>query len=465
MNFNKMSKKELIDYIKTNHNISYGITWDDELEQEEIVINCEKYNSILKEIPEKSINNGGVSHLLIEGDNYQSLICLLKQYKEKIDLIYIDPPYNTENQAFIYNDKYINKKDKYKHSKWLNFMERRLSIAKNLLKETGIIYISIGDDELAQLKLLCDKIFKEKNYISTITRIMKRTSNKGNFFKPTKDYILVYVKNKKKINWKFGTKSSINEKEYKYKDKYGLYKKNGASLYQPSLDARPNQRYYIECPDKSLIIPPGNIFPKEKKDASLVKPKSNEDKCWRWSVDTYLKNKDKLIFTKASSKCPLIDSNGNKSKWNIYDKVYLDNKKEKITLPEDIIYDYLNSQGTKELQNLGFNFSFAKPTGLIKYLIKISNLPKDITILDFFAGSGTTAQAVLELNKEDNGKRKFILCTNNENNICESITYPRCKTIITGKRIDNTTYSKNIKATLKYYKTEFTKKERNKSMV
>ena len=198
MNFNKMTKQELINYIKTKHNISYGITWDEELEQEEIVLNCEKYNSILKEMPEKSINNRGVSHLLIEGDNYQSLICLSNTYKEKIDLIYIDPPYNTANQAFIYNDKYINKLDKYKHSKWLNFMEKRLLIANILLKETGIIYISIGDDELAQLKLLCDKIFKEKNYISTITRIMKRTSNKGNFFKPTKDYILVYAKIKKR---------------------------------------------------------------------------------------------------------------------------------------------------------------------------------------------------------------------------------------------------------------------------
>jgi len=285
----------------------------------------------------------------------------------------------------------------------------RLKLARNLLSDDGIIFISIDDNEVHNLRKICDEIFGENNFIVCCTRISKRTSNKGNYFKPTKDYVLIYAKNINKIDWKFGVNNEINESEFLYEDEKGKYKKNGASLYQPSLDSRPNQRYYIQCPDGSLIIPPGNVFPDEKKDGSMVKPLSNNDKCWRWSVDTYLKNKDKLIFTKASANCPLIDSDGNPAKWNIYDKVYLNDKINETLLPEDVIYDYVNSQGTKELLSLNINFPFAKPVGLIKYLIMLTKLPKDIIVMDFFSGSSTTAHAVMQLNAEDGGNRKYIM--------------------------------------------------------
>lgn len=467
MNLNELSKDELIKLIEDNENATgkYGLVWDKEKEPEKIVVECNRKVPILKEITNNNITKGMNNNILIEGDNFHSLSVLNYTHSGKIDIIYIDPPYNTGNKDFIYNDKFVDSEDGYKHSKWLNFMAKRLNLSKDLLKDNGLIFISIGDEEISQLRLLCDNIFGSKNFITQCVRVSKRTSNKGNYFKPTKDYVLVYAKNISMVNWKFGVEQSIDKKEYKYKDENGIYKKNGASLYQPSLDSRPNQRYWIECPDGSLIIPPGNVFPKDLKDGAFVTPKSNKDKVWRWSYQSYLKKKNNLIFTKASSTCPLIDSNGNKSKWNIYDKVYYEKKVGETLLPEDIIYDYVNSQGTKEVLDLGLSFSFAKPVGLIKFLIKLSQTGKDIKVLDFFAGSGTTGQAVMELNAEDGGHRQFILCTNNEGNICEDVTYPRLKTIITGIRVDGSKYSEGVKENLKCFKTDFVDNTNNRDQL
>ena len=439
-------KQELCSQVIEGGKEKYQLNWPGK--RESIVnANTPSYNT-LRPLKNKSINFDDTKNIYIEGDNLDVLKILQESYLNKADIIYIDPPYNTGND-FIYNDKFQrNSEDELLdsgqidelgnrlvanntsngkfHSDWLSMMYSRIKLSRNLLKNTGVIYISIGDDELYNLKCLCDEIFGMNNFIACCTRISKRTSNKGNYFKPTKDYVLVYAKNIENIDWKFGAGNKINEKDFKYEDENGKYKQNGASLYQPSLDSRPNQRYYIECPDGSLIIPPGNVFPDEKIDGAKVKPLSNNDKCWRWSCETYLKNKDKLMFTKASNNCPLIDSEGNPSKWNIYDKVYLKDKIDETLLPEDVIYDYVNSQGTKEVLSLDLNFSFAKPVALIKYLIKITQMKNDITILDFFSGSGTTAQAVMELNAEDNGKRKYILIQlpeelkdTEQKNICE----------------------------------------------
>ena len=207
----------------------------------------------------------------------------------------------------------------------------------------------------------------------------------------------------------FGIQKKLIEDEYKFVEENGRkYKKSGASLYQPSLDSRPNQRYYIKAPDGSLIIPPGNVFPKDKLDAAKVKPVTNADKVWRWSVDTYRQQKHLLMFTKGSSKNPLLDENGKQSKWNIYDKVYYDEDTKATLHPEDVIYDYPNSQSAKELKALSIPFSFSKPTGLLIFLLKLVE-DKNSLILDFFAGSATTAHAVMQFNAEDGGNRKYIM--------------------------------------------------------
>lgn len=370
-------------------------------------------------------------NLLLKGDNIDSLKILKSYYSGKIKCIYIDPPYNTTSDEFVYPDKFdkeeaevlglanLSESDfarmdfsfnsKQSHNGWLTFMYPRLLIARDLLSKDGVIFISIDDNEQANLKLLCDDIFGEENIVAVVPRIAKRTSDKGTYFRPTKDYILVYAKNISELT-EFGIEKKRHESDYKFTDSDGRrYKQSGASLYQPSLDSRPNQRYYIQAPDGSLIIPPGDVFPEVKGDGSKVKPLTNNDKVWRWSVDTYYKQKHLLIFTKGSSQNPLLDENGNQSKWNIYPKVYFDEDVASTLHPEDVIYDYPNSQSTKELNDLGIPFTFAKPSNLIKYLLKLITLNNDIS-LDFFAGSGTTGHAVMQLNAEDGGNRKFILC-------------------------------------------------------
>ena len=373
----------------------------------------------LRPCKDESVNWDNTENIYIEGDNLEVLKLLQESYLGKIKMIYIDPPYNTGND-FIYRDEFRLSRDEYNkenglfdvdnnrlfkntdsngrfHSDWCSMIYSRLLLSRNLLSDDGAIFISIGDDEVYNLLVICNEIFGESNFISIVPRIAKRTSDKGTHFKPTKDYVIVFAKNKGFLN-EFGIPKDRDEKDYPYIDEDGRrYKKSGASLFQPSLDSRPNQRYYIEAPDGSLIIPPGNVFPEEKRDASKVKPQSNVDKVWRWSVDTYLNKKDLLIFTKASAQNPLLDENGNQSKWNIYPKVYFDEDIESSLHPEDVIYDYPNSQAAKELKALDIPFDFAKPVELIKFLISLVD-SENMIVLDFFSGSGTTAHSVMKLN-------------------------------------------------------------------
>ncbi len=369
-------------------------------------------------------------NLFIEGDNLDALKLLQETYLGKVKLIYIDPPYNTGSDL-LYEDDFGEPNRAFQtrseqrdetgnrlvanlesngrfHSDWLSMIYPRIKLARNLLTETGAIFISIGDDEVCNLRKLCDEVFGEHNFVSQVTRVAKRTSDKGTHFRPTKDHVLVYAKDIALLP-EFGIRKIREEGEYNLNDESGRkYKKSGASLYQPSLDSRPNQRYYIEAPDGSLIIPPGNVFPEEKKDASKVRPLSNGDKVWRWSVDTYLAKKHLLIFTEGSAKNPLLDENGKQSKWNIYPKVFFDEDVEATLHPEDVIYEFPNSQGTKELNALALPFSFAKPTGLIAFLLGLLE-GKDAIVADFFAGSSTTAHAAMKLNAEDNGNRRFVM--------------------------------------------------------
>jgi adenine-specific DNA-methyltransferase len=381
----------------------------------------------------ESVNFDTTQNLYIEGDNFEVLKILQESYLGKIKIIYIDPPYNTGND-FIYKDDFAKSKEDYEeeigvedeeggklfrntdsngrfHSDWLSMMYERLGVARDLLKDDGVIFVSIDDNEVHNLRKSCDEIFGEGNFVSQVPRIAKRTSDKGTHFRPTKDYVLVYAKNISLLQ-EFGIKKDRDEDEYKFVEENGRkYKKSGASLYQPSLDPLrgcANQRYYIEAPDGSLIIPPGNVFPENAKDAAKIKPASSDDNVWRWSVDTYLKQKHLLIFTEGSSKNPLVDENGKQSKWNIYPKVYFDEDVEATLHPEDAIYDYPNSQGTKELNALSIPFSFSKPTGLLSFLLRLIN-GEDSLVLDFFSGSATTAHAVMQLNAEDGGNRKFIM--------------------------------------------------------
>jgi len=438
-NYADYTKEELIKELKAVKKAKkYGLVWEDKTE--DVVEQCKKELPVLEEVKDKAIltDPDKPMNILIEGDNYHALSVLNYTHKGKIDVIYIDPPYNTGNRDFKYNDDFVDKEDEYRHSKWLSFITKRLQLAKNLLTNDGVVFISIGDDEIAQLKIQCDEIFYEKNLLSIVSRKSKATSNKGNFFSPSTDYILVYAKNYlllSDFDDAFAQTTDKYLKLFKKEDERGKY--NIVSLYMPSLDPRPNQRYFITCPDGSKVITP------------------EKDKMFRWIPATYEKNlkDDRVVFIKTKTS-PLIDEKGNQSKWNIYTKIYLHERQETGMKPLTFV-DIPNSVGSKELIKMGINFAFSKPRQLIEHLIRITNKKEDIHVLDFFAGSGSTGHAVLNLNMIDKGKRVFILCTNNEEGICSDICHPRLQKAIEGYKTPKGEKVAGLGGNLKYYRTTF----------
>ena len=237
-------------------------------------------------------------------------------------------------------------------------------------------------------------------------------------------------------------------------------------MYQSALDPMrgcTNQRYYILCPDNSLVIPPGNVFPKDKKEASKIKPNTKEDKVWRWTAETYLKKKHLLVFKKTKTS-PLLDQNGKQAKYNIYTKSYLEERIDKGVKPRNFLIgkQFLNRRGADYLKTLRLDFPYSKPKELIDHLMKISHIPQNAIVLDFFAGSGTTGEAVLDLNNEEKTKRKFILCTNDEGGIAEEVCYPRIEKIIKGytKKSKKSEKIKGLGGNLQYFRTDLIPVER-----
>ncbi len=426
----------------------YGLVWEEH--EEEVDVKMQTHIPVFTEVEDKEIVGDPENeqyNFLLEGDNLHSLKLLEKTHKGKIDVIYIDPPYNTGSKDFVYNDSIIDGNDGYRHSKWLSFIAARLSVAKNLLSATGMIMISINDVELYSLKLLCDSIFGESNYLANIIWQSTPGSNTGLDIKTVTEYVLCYAKNKEKC--KISSKPVEDDDKYSLQDEYlekrGKYVLNKLDRRMTGQHYSDALNYQIKMPDGQLLYPGSNTAKKENWN-------------WRWSqskVKWGIEN-DFIVFKKK------------KDKWAVYFKQYykVDNNDMPInrSLPYQNLIKDLNgansARGTQEVMNLFGKkaFDYPKPLNLIKYLLKIP-FGKEITILDFFAGSGTTAQAVMELNNEDAGNRKFVLCTNNDNNICEEVTYQRLKTVITGKRQDGSDYSEGRKANLKYYKTDFVDKE------
>ena len=436
--YSKLSQEELIAEIqKLLEEKKYGLMWENK--EEDVVKQCQKELPVLEEVKNKEIltDQSNPINLLIEGDNYHALSVLNYTHKDKIDVIYIDPPYNNGNKDFIFNDHYVDKEDTYRHSKWLSFMEKRLKLAKNLLKDDGVIFISIDDNEVAQLKLLCDEIFGENNFIAKVVWRKKYGGGKGaRFFVDLHEYVLCYTRNISKINGFSIARSEKKKEIFNLKDDY--FEERGKYYIRPlksGLAYRKNLIYPIKCPNGTEITTQ-----------------------WICGKDTFeqLLKQGRIIFKKLKN-----------GKYNVYKKFYEKDQLGKI-LPESIIYDLAyNQNGKEEIKDIfrikegrEVVFENAKPTKLIKYLITLVPHNTNAIVLDFFVGSGTTGHAVLELNKEDNGNRRFILCTNNENKICTDVCYPRIKKVIKGyknlkgKKVDG------LGGNLKYYKTSFVPKSR-----
>lgn len=410
------------------NNKKYGLVWEEHEEEvdrmlkDNIPVFSEVYDKEIKEAEDDGFN------FLLEGDNLHSLKLLEKTHKGKVDVIYIDPPYNTGNKDFVYDDTFVDKEDSFRHSKWLSFMKNRLEISKRVLSRNGFIIVSIDDNEYAPLKILLDEVFGENKFINSF--IWKRNSSgktEKDKYTVNTEYLLLYSNSTNyTLNSIYKPLSESTIKMYKKDDNDG---RGPYRLYPLQKPAAPGPETTYDYVDNN-----GKVWPCPAKG-------------WRMKYEKLkaLENDGRLYL-------------GNKS---LSEKAYW-NERENEGKRIDTLWDDLseNSVGSKELKDtVGEQeiFNNPKPVDLIQRCSRLSG--KNSTILDFFAGSGTTAQAVLELNKEDDGNRKFILCTNNENNICEDITYQRIKTVITGKRKDGSEYSEGIPANLKYYKTDFVSKD------
>ena len=431
----------------------YGLVWEEKEEdieeklREELPVlierNDEKVHPIISDNPDAP------NHLIIEGDNLAALTELSYTHAGKIDVIYIDPPYNTGNKDFIYNDSYVDKEDSFRHSKWLSFISKRLKIAKSLLSDRGVIFISIDDNEQANLKILCDEIFGEQNLISQFIWQKKTGSSDANNVAIITDYVLCYALNKSYVEFN-GNLESFDPDRYKYKDKY--YDERGP-FYYDNLDR--GTLGYHESLDYCIETEIGKTFPNGRNE------KHNDGWRWKWS-------KEKVKWGLSNGFIEIKPNKNKKNGFGAYYKIYLNvdnegNKIKRSSPHKNIINDVLNTHGVNELKDIfgkGGIFSNPKPLGLILFLIKLSTRPK--TILDFFAGSGTTLHAVMQLNKEDGGHRQCILCTNNENNICEDVTYERNKRVIEGYTKPNGEFVDGLKNNnLRYYRTEFLPRERS----
>ena len=392
--------------------------------------------------------DNGSENMVIHGDNLEALKALLPRYEGRIRCMYIDPPYNTGEEGWVYNDnvndprikKWLGEvvgkegEDLSRHDKWLCMMYPRLKLLQKLLAEDGVIFISIGEDENATLKIICDEIFGARNYVTSFGRQMKSGGAKGHYYTPSLDYVLAYAKN---VSYLPYFRATMTQKQidvfYKFTETEGPRKgeKYGEErLFKSSLEARANQRYYIKCPDGTFAIPPGETMPEVLEEGITVTPEKT-DKVWKWIYPRYKKELDagNIIFKKTATS-GLVDENGKKCKWNIYNKLWLSEQQEKGVVPSNLITDYENRQSAAELKQLQLKFEYAKPVRLVEYLLTIAQLDKDTIVLDSFAGSGTTAHAVLNMNKTDGGKRQFILVEMGE--YANEVTAERVKRVIQG---------------------------------
>ena len=468
--------KELEEEIKRlKSRKKYGLVWEDK--PEDVVLQCERQIPVLKEIKNRKIvtDNTSPTNLLIEGDNYHALSVLNYTHKGKIDVIYIDPPYNTGNKDFIYNDDYVDREDSFRHSKWLSFMEKRLRLAKDLLKDSGVIFISIDDNEQAQLKLLCDSVFGENSFVSNITVetgavFGEKSAHVNKTFVKVKDYVLVYslsrsdyrvplldranfyydshfntfIKENKRVTFLDFLKQDHLSNQYFKQNSLSIKKENIEKLMILEKDFRDyiyndlSKYLYQDAPYSSSNI--------SEKDLEVLK-----------SGNIIFHNENLIFMTNSGSVRRYIPFSN--SIRNTDDYI---SEKTRSFFRGDLWKNF--NEDNKNIQDEGgidFN-NGKKPIRLMSNLIKWSGV-KNGVVLDFFAGSGSTGHAVLSLNKQDGGNRQFILCTNNgdendEHKICEEKTYPRLKNVIDElggnleylkcEYIDKTRHSDNMKMRL-----------------
>ena len=468
----------------------YGLVW--EQHEEAVDVMMRTHIPVFTEDAGKEITTsaGGGYNFLLEGDNLHSLRLLEKTHRSRIDVIYIDPPYNTGSKDFVYDDAYVDDNDGYKHSKWLSFMNQRLLSARNLLKKDGVLVISIGYQEVNNLMLLCQEIFSDRQVACVTIQTSGGKPNGG--FTYVHEYIIFVTPNDfqpRKMSFTGGISRSPFE---------------GLTLSTFDKTTRPNQAYPIFIDRETMnIVGVGKSLTERVNEgtysgeladfpfdfdeapegtAALWPISSKGAECvWRL-IPERLKNDWKKGYLKVSKNKSKVNPNEYSVQYlpeGVISKiksgelevvgqelgaptlVFGENKTVGGEIPTIWTEkDFYTTKGTAAIKEIfgDKRFSYPKPLELIVEILRAVT-KTDSIVLDFFAGSGTTGQACLELNKQDSGNRRFIVCTNNEGDICNSVTYPRLQTIFSGVRIDGSTYSDGIPANLKYYRTDFVSRD------
>ena len=443
---------------------SYGLVWEDKPEDIEERLRDEL--PVLTEISERAIlskDEDAPNHILIEGDNLEALVSLAYTHEGKIDVIYIDPPYNTGNKDFIYNDSYVDKEDTYRHSKWLSFMSRRLKIAKKLLSDRGVIFISIDDNEQAQLKMLCDDIdfFGSLNFLGQLV-LKTATDNNATQINTEHEYMLCYCKNRDfQANWKrTGQAARLVIEKYGELRSLGLpipdIQKELRKWIKANKDNLPQVTHYNNVDEKGVYSsssnssnphPGGYTYDILHPVTGLACPKPLNG--WRWpqsTFDTYDKAGE-IAWGKDHTTQPHVKKRIETATDYLRTLIYEDNRGTTLALAEIF--------GGKKV------FDNPKPQKVLQRVLDFAS-DKTSTILDFFAGSGTTLHATMQLNAEDGGHRQCILVANNENNICEEITYERSKRVINGYTTPKGEEVPGLtKNSLRYYRTGFVGRSRS----
>jgi len=432
----------------------YGLVWEDKLE--EVAEQCKQSLPVLKDEKAKSfsMDKNTSEHIFIEGDNYHALSVLNYTHNKKIDVIFVDPPYNTGSQHWIYNNSYVEKDDRFRHSKWISFMSKRLRLARNLLKEDGFFSITIDYNELFTLGLLTDEIFGEANRVGIITVLHNpKGRNQAKFFSENSEFLMIYAKNISKAQFNSVAISEDTQGTFTEVDNEGKFR------YEPYMRARTvwsrenrPQNWYPIYVSKDLK----NITHKKQNGYYEVFPITNNGKemAWKNVKETFIElNKNNYFKAKKEG-----------------DKIIIYHKYREQQVLKNVWTDkkYQSEfHGTNLLKKIfgDKRFDYPKSLYLVMDILKITSKDNSI-VLDFFAGSGTTGHAVLELNNQDGGNRQFILCTNNENNngnghggVAQSVCFPRIKKVMLGYKDSSGNNIKGLRGNLRYFKTDFVKAE------
>ena len=411
--YDHLTKEQLIALLqRREREASYGLVWErDEIEPDKHINDDFVALDLDRSL---SCGDGPWENLIIEGDNFDALRYLRMTHAGKVKCIYIDPPYNTGNRDFVYNDRFFDKTHRFRHSVWLEFMCRRLTLARDLLHPDGVIFVSIDDNELFPLGMLMNRVFGEKNFVANCIWQKRYSRENRETIGDAHEYMLVYAANTERFKAVRNKIKLTGKQASSYTNPNSDEKGPWQSISMTAQGYRPNQMYEIVAPNGKCHKPP-------------------EGRCWATIEPEYikLKEQDRVYFGKDGKGVPRIirylrDVDGIVPwTWWPHEEVgHTDEARKEIQ-------DILETQTA---------FTTPKPVRLIERILRIATKPDDL-VLDFFAGSGTTAQAVLNLNAEDGGKRRFILVSNSEvtedepnKNLCRDVCAERVRRIMRGYR-------------------------------